>query len=675
MSSFFRHPGDESSEGSSAEEDSIDIQSFQKTYNDVEGSVELASIKSLSTNGGISVGDSDHLHSQSALPNVQHHRDMMLATLLEEWCKTRAAELMNNVSDSGNKFYRLSPEVQDLAQKLYTEAGETLASNSFLPAAAISAERRPVRQQYLAGLDGISLRAFKERDLESITGRRALADGDASHSLALVRADRRRPSILDIMSEPFSNMIMKTGQLNISSPHSDMQLTYSRRAQSHYESSFQQVRLIGKGGFGRVYHAFNVFDRKEYAVKKIPLSSRMSQRYRESGHQELDGILREVQALAQLEHPNVVRYHTSWIEEPKRQLREQASSARHSMPIPIKTRSNPRLLENRPYQSPTSELPSSPVRSESGIQGDSIVFGHDSDSQQDVGFLTNSRSPSFRPQDGTPVRESVIFTDGQDRIVIESTDTSIDSDVYVLHVQMSIYPLTLAHYVSPGPYNSNCFSTTQIRRHCFHVIPSLKILLGIICGLRYIHSKGLIHRDIKPGNIFLSTVTNNDTLPEGFFDVGPCSSCQNADPLYLNPRIGDFGLVAELTHSGRGIAHSSPWSSELVGTEYYRPPSSPGGSDIAGYAVSEKMDVFALGVILLELLWPCETTSERMHILKDLQEGKLPQGLASKIDAEGHKAGLGAKIEGCIVTMTNKDPGRRWGCQQVKDCIEGILKQ
>ncbi|RMD44916.1 hypothetical protein DV735_g214, partial [Chaetothyriales sp. CBS 134920] len=630
MTSFFRHPDDESSEESSAEDDSV------------EGNVELASsTHSLSTRDGISVGDSDYLPSQSALPNVQHHRDMMLATLLEEWCKTRAVELMNNAADGSNKFCRLSPEVLELAQKLYSEAGQTLASTGFLPSAAISAERQPLRQQYLAGLDGISLRAFRDGDV----GRMTLAGRDANHSLALVRADRRRTSLLDIMSEPIGNIIT-----NIPSPLSDMQLTYSRRPQGHYESCFRQLGLLGKGGFGRVYHAFNIFDRKDYAVKKIPLSARMSRRYRESGHQELDSILREVQALAELDHPNVVRYHTSWIEEPRSRVQEEA----------INTQPNPRLIENRSYHSPATESASIDVGSVLEDGSANIVFGHDC--RRDVSVVTISQSHSLNTRDTLDVGESALFTDGNGEMITNGQDTSIDFDVYVLHVQMSMYPLTLAHYVSPQPCKS------QISRHCFHVMPSLKILLGILCGLQYIHAKGLIHHDIKPGNIFLTVATNNDAIPDGFFDVGPCSSCQKTDVLYLNPRIGDFGLVTELAQSGQEMAHRR---SKVVGTEFYQPPS----WHEFGSVISEKLDIFPLGVILLELLWPCQTTSERVHIMRALQEGKLPEGLASKIDAEGqHVAGLGAKMERCIAAMTNKDPEQRWGCQKVKDFIEDILR-
>jgi eukaryotic translation initiation factor 2-alpha kinase 3 len=79
--------------------------------------------------------------------------------------------------------------------------------------------------------------------------------------------------------------------------------------------------LLGRGGFGRVYQCFNPLDNQFYAVKKIPLSPELSnlictgQRPGGLGS-GIEELLREVKALATLDHPNVVRYHQTWIEEP-----------------------------------------------------------------------------------------------------------------------------------------------------------------------------------------------------------------------------------------------------------------------------------------------------------------------------------------------------------------------
>ncbi|CAG9112592.1 unnamed protein product [Plutella xylostella] len=74
-----------------------------------------------------------------------------------------------------------------------------------------------------------------------------------------------------------------------------------------YENDFTPLRCLGKGGFGVVFEARNKIDHRSYAVKRITLPRRESKRER---------VLREVRALAKLEHEHIVRYFNAWLEEP-----------------------------------------------------------------------------------------------------------------------------------------------------------------------------------------------------------------------------------------------------------------------------------------------------------------------------------------------------------------------
>jgi hypothetical protein len=60
--------------------------------------------------------------------------------------------------------------------------------------------------------------------------------------------------------------------------------------------------LIGNGAFSNVYKIYNPLDDTQYALKKIGIGSDYTQ------------SLIEVRAMAKLTHPNIVRYHMSWIE-------------------------------------------------------------------------------------------------------------------------------------------------------------------------------------------------------------------------------------------------------------------------------------------------------------------------------------------------------------------------
>ena len=63
----------------------------------------------------------------------------------------------------------------------------------------------------------------------------------------------------------------------------------------------QELRVLGRGGFGVVVAAINRLDGRQYAVKKIPVDA--------TSPAAFNRIIREVATLSRLsQHPNVVRY-------------------------------------------------------------------------------------------------------------------------------------------------------------------------------------------------------------------------------------------------------------------------------------------------------------------------------------------------------------------------------
>jgi serine/threonine protein kinase len=85
---------------------------------------------------------------------------------------------------------------------------------------------------------------------------------------------------------------------------------------TRYQSEFHEKMQLGEGGFGTVFKCINTLDKREYAVKKVLLRSGVGS----NGHlpeqftQKLHRVLREVKILALLDHPNIVRYCTAWLE-------------------------------------------------------------------------------------------------------------------------------------------------------------------------------------------------------------------------------------------------------------------------------------------------------------------------------------------------------------------------
>ena len=90
------------------------------------------------------------------------------------------------------------------------------------------------------------------------------------------------------------------------------------------------------------------------------------------------------------------------------------------------------------------------------------------------------------------------------------------------------------------------------------------VLRGVASGLAALHARGVVHRDVKPGNVLLDA--------------------------HLSPRLVDFGLASFVEEVGRLTG-----SQEAVGTPFYMAPEVLGGARPGPPA-----DVWAVGVILLE---------------------------------------------------------------------------
>ena len=103
------------------------------------------------------------------------------------------------------------------------------------------------------------------------------------------------------------------------------------------------------------------------------------------------------------------------------------------------------------------------------------------------------------------------------------------------------------------------------------------VIAKLADAVEYSHSQGILHRDIKPGNILL--FPDPHSLAEEF---------------PFQPRLSDFGLAKFL-----GTERESSDSSQLLGTVRYLSPEQIRASGNTGTCLS---DVYALGAVLYALL-------------------------------------------------------------------------
>lgn len=137
----------------------------------------------------------------------------------------------------------------------------------------------------------------------------------------------------------------------------------------------------------------------------------------------------------------------------------------------------------------------------------------------------------------------------------------------------------------------------------------------------------------------------------------------------------------------------------VVGTEFYRPPihaSKAGVAESPGhntkpasvYVIDETLDVYALGVILFELVYPLNTKMERQLVLTGLTRGSpgqtsttsiFPGDFSQKLHMGSMALADGTSVADhlmtCIRGMLEPDPQQRWRSPQIKKYLEELLSQ
>ncbi|KAF4527599.1 hypothetical protein B566_EDAN015153 [Ephemera danica] len=359
-----------------------------------------------------------------------------------------------------------------------------------------------------------------------------------------------------------------------------------RSGPSRVLTEFEVLQWLGKGAFGDVL---------KYALKRIKLNPRNKALNRK--------ITREVKLLSRLNHENVVRYYNSWIESAViTSMEVDGSETPSSQQTPSTPIVPPHAVGEEALQDASVAWS---VSCEARPQNEAADLSDDADSSSDdeeawLAFFPEPESSSSIVFEGGSVAEDSVDSPSEHPVPDSGQERVVEpKELQFMYIQMEFCEKsTLRNAIDSGTL--------------FEDEPRVwRLFREMVEGLAHIHQQGMIHRDLKPVNVFLDL---HDHVKIGDFGLATSST--------LPPAAGNKEELMSLEALGSQDLGDGILTGQ-VGTALYTAPelSSTGGKAVY---YNQKVDIYSLGIIFFEMCHaPLATTMERVKVLAALRSPQL----------------------------------------------------
>lgn len=170
---------------------------------------------------------------------------------------------------------------------------------------------------------------------------------------------------------------------------------------------------------------------------------------------------------------------------------------------------------------------------------------------------------------------------------------------------------------------------------------AIPVFIGVASGLGYAHKKGIIHRDIKPGNIFL---------------------LKEKDATGSRVKLVDFG-IAKLSGVEAEVQNLTT-AGEIFGSPYYMSP-----EHCDGKRIDARSDIYSLGCTFFEILtgvppFRGANSIQTMMMHQGQKPSRLTKAMGGKFFPEA--------MEEMIATMLEKAPMDRY--QNLEEVVAELAR-